>query len=60
MVTECVKNFFALIGDSVGKLYEIMRLICYGQIFNICRAWTRKSSHEEQVACSLERKVHFH
>ena len=39
---------------------EIMRVICCGQIFSICRAWTRTSSHEEWVAGYLRRKGHSH
>ena len=59
MVTECLKNNSALIGDSVCPIPEIKRVICCGQIFSICRAWTR-SSHNERVACYLVQKGHGH
>ena len=58
MVTECLKNIFALIGGSVSPIPEIMRVIGCGQIFGIYRAWTRTSSHEEWVACYLGWKGH--
>ena len=46
MVTECLKNIFALIGGSVSPIPEIMRVIGCGQIFGIYRAWTRTSLHD--------------
>ena len=54
------KNISAQIGGSVWPIPEIMRVICCRQIFSICRAWTRTSSHNEHVACYLGRKGHGH
>ena len=60
MVSDCLKNISALIGGSVWPVPEIMRVICCGQIFGICRAWTRMSSPDEWVACCLGQKGHGH
>ena len=54
------KNIFALIGCSVWPIPEIMRVICCGENFRICRAWTRMSSHDEREVCYKWGKGHGH
>ena len=54
------KKIFCTNQGSVWPIPEIMRLICWHQIFGIFRAWTRMSSDGEQVACYLVQKEPGH